>query len=81
VGSRGSSVSIMSDYGLDDQAIGVRYPAEVEGFLPLASVQTGSLANSASYPVGAGGPFPGAKARPGRDADFSPPSSAEVKNE
>jgi hypothetical protein len=27
------------------------------------------------------GPFPGAKARPGRDADHSPPSSAEVKNE
>jgi hypothetical protein len=28
-----------------------------------------------------GGPFPGGKARPGRDADHSPPSSAEVKNE
>jgi hypothetical protein len=27
-----------------------------------------------------GGPFPGGKARPGRDADHSPPSSAEVKN-
>jgi len=27
------------------------------------------------------GPFPGGKARPGRDADHSPPSSAEVKNE
>jgi hypothetical protein len=27
------------------------------------------------------GPFPGAKARPGRDADHSPPSSAEVVNE
>jgi hypothetical protein len=31
--------------------------------------------------MGTGGPFPGGKARPGRDADHSPPSSAEVKNE
>jgi hypothetical protein len=31
--------------------------------------------------MGTGGPFPGAKVRPGRDADHSPPSSAEVKNE
>jgi hypothetical protein len=28
-----------------------------------------------------GGPFSGGKARPGRDADHSPPSSAEVENE
>jgi hypothetical protein len=28
-----------------------------------------------------GGPFPGGKARPGRDADHSSPSSAEVVNE
>jgi hypothetical protein len=31
------------------------------------------------HPMGTGGPFPGGKARPGRDADHSPPSSAEVK--
>jgi hypothetical protein len=31
--------------------------------------------------MGTGGPFPGGKARPGREADHSPPSSAEVKNE
>jgi hypothetical protein len=31
--------------------------------------------------MGTGGPFPGGKARPGRDADHSPPYSAEVKNE
>jgi hypothetical protein len=31
--------------------------------------------------MGTGGPFPGAKARPGRDADHSPPSSVEVENE
>jgi hypothetical protein len=31
-------------------------------------------------PMGTGGPFLGGKARPGRDADHSPPSSAEVGN-
>jgi hypothetical protein len=31
--------------------------------------------------MGTGGPVPGAKARPGRDADHSPPSSAEVEND
>jgi hypothetical protein len=33
----------------------------------------------ASYPVGTMGPLPGAKWS-GREADHSPPSSAEVKN-
>jgi hypothetical protein len=31
--------------------------------------------------MGTGGPFPGGKARLGRDADHSPLSSAEVVNE
>jgi hypothetical protein len=31
--------------------------------------------------MGTAGPFPGNKARPGRDTDHSPPSSAEVVNE
>jgi hypothetical protein len=31
--------------------------------------------------MGAGSPFPRGNARPGRDADRSPPSSAEVDNE
>jgi hypothetical protein len=31
--------------------------------------------------TGGGGPFPGGKARPGRDADHSPPSSAEAVND
>jgi hypothetical protein len=44
-------------------------------------VQTGSGAHPVSYPVGTGSPFPGGKARPGRDADHSPQSSAEVKYE
>jgi hypothetical protein len=71
----------MSDNGLDDRATGVRSPAGVKDFSSSLCVQTGSGAHPASCPMGTGGPFPGAKARPGRGADHSPPSSAEVKNE
>jgi hypothetical protein len=69
VGSRGSSGSTVSDYGLDDRAIGVRSPAGTEDFTSILCVQTGSEAHPASCTMGTGGPFPGAKARPGRDAD------------
>jgi hypothetical protein len=79
--SRGSSVSIVSDYGLDDRAIGVRFPAGAKDFSFNLCVQTGSGAHPASCPMGTGGSFPGEKARPGRDADHSPPSSVEVENE
>jgi hypothetical protein len=79
--SRVSSGSIVSDYGLDDRAIGVRSPAGAKDFSSHICVQTGSGAHPASCTVGTGGPFPGGKARPGRDADHSPPSSAEVVNE
>jgi hypothetical protein len=79
--SRGSSGSIVSDYGLDARVIEVRSPTVAEDFSSSPCVQTGSEAHLASYPVGTGGPFPGSKARPGRDADHSPPSSAEVKYE
>jgi hypothetical protein len=44
-------------------------------------VQTGSGAHPASCKMGTGGSFPEGKARPGRDADHSPRSSADVKNE
>jgi hypothetical protein len=70
----------MSDYGLDDRAIEVRSPTGAD-FSSRPCVQTGSGTHPASYPMGTGGSFPGGKARPGRDADHSPPSSAEVKNE
>jgi hypothetical protein len=76
-----SSGSIVSDYGLDDRAIEVRSPAETKDFSSILCVQTGSGAHPASCPMGTGGPFPRGKARPGRDADHSPPSSAEVVNE
>jgi hypothetical protein len=80
-GSRVSSGSIVSDYGLDDRAIGVRSPAGAKDFSSILCVQTGSGAHPASSPMGTGGPFPGGKERPGRDADHSPPSSAEGVNE
>jgi len=71
----------VSDYGLDDRSIGVRSPAEAKDFSSNLCVQTGSGAYPASCTMGTGGLFPGGKARPGRDADHSPPSSAEVMNE
>jgi hypothetical protein len=71
----------VSDYRLDDQVIEVRSPTGAEDFSPSPCVQTGSGAHPASYPMGTGGSFPGGKAWSGRDADHSPPSSAEVKNE
>jgi hypothetical protein len=52
-----------------------------EDFSSSPCVQTGSGAHTDSYPMGTEGPFPGGKARPGCDADHSPPSSAEVKYE
>jgi hypothetical protein len=71
----------VSGYGLDDLAIEVRFPAGAEDFSSILCVQTGSGAHPASCTIGTGGPFPGDKARPGRDADHSPPSSAEDENE
>jgi hypothetical protein len=78
----GSSVSIVSDYVLDDRAIGVRSPAVAKDFSSIFCVQTGSGAHPASSVQWVPGVLsPGVKARPGRDADHSPPSSAEVVNE
>jgi hypothetical protein len=61
--------------------IGVRSPTGEEDFSSIPCVQTLSGAQPASYPMGTRGPFPGGKAQLGRDADRSPPSSAEVKYE
>jgi hypothetical protein len=71
----------VSDYGLDDRAIGVRSPAGAKDFSSSLCVQTGSGAHPASCTMGIGDPFPGGKARQGRDTDHSPPYSAEVVNE
>jgi hypothetical protein len=66
---------------ITDWTTGVRSQTEAEDFSSSLCVQTDSGAHPASCTIGTGGPFPGGKARPGRDADHLPPSSAEVKNE
>jgi hypothetical protein len=71
----------VSEYGLDNRAIGIRSPAEAKNVSSNLCVQTGSAAHPTTSTMGTGGPFPGGKERPGRDADHSPPSSAEVKND
>jgi hypothetical protein len=70
---RHSSVSMVSDYRLDDRGL---IPGRGKGSFLLAScVQISSEAHPDSYPVGTGGPFPG------RNADHSLPFSVEVNNE
>jgi hypothetical protein len=81
VGSRVSSVSIVSHYGLDNRAIGVRSPAGAKDFSSSLCVRTDSGAHPASCTMSTVGPFPGGKARPGCDADHSPSFSAEIVNE
>jgi hypothetical protein len=76
-----SSVSIVSDYGLDDRLIEVLTPAEAKDFSSSLCVQTASEAQPVPCTIGTRGPIPRAKARPGRDADHSPPTSAEVEKE
>jgi hypothetical protein len=76
--SRGSSVSVATDYELDDRR---SIPEEAEDFSSSLCVQTGSGAHPASCTMCTGGTFPGGKPQPGRDADHSPASSAEVKYE
>jgi hypothetical protein len=59
-GSRDSAVGIATGYGLDNQGVGVRVPVG-QKFSLLHAVQTGSGAHPASYPMGTGGSFSGAK--------------------
>jgi hypothetical protein len=61
--------------------VGVRSPTEVEDFSCNFCFQTCSGVHPASCTMGTAGSFPGGKARPGRDADHSPRSGAEVKKE
>jgi hypothetical protein len=44
------------------------------------TVQTGSGAHPAFYPMGTGGQFSQGVKQPGHEADNSSPSSAEIKN-
>jgi hypothetical protein len=67
-------------YGLDERGIGDRFSAGTRDFPLLHSDQAGPGAHPASYTMGTESSFPGVK-RLGREADHSPPSSAEVKND
>jgi hypothetical protein len=58
-----------------DWTTGARSPAEAKEFSSSLFIQTGSGAHLASYSMGTRG-----KARPRRDADHSPLSTAEVAN-
>jgi hypothetical protein len=79
--SRVSSGSIVSDYGLDDRAIGVR-SRQGQRIFPLTSVSRPALGPTQPPVQWVPGVLsPGVKPRPGRDADHSPLSSAEVVNE
>jgi hypothetical protein len=70
---------IEAGYGLDDRDSRVRFPAWAGNFSLHHRVQNGSGAHPDSYPMGIGSPSLEVK-RPEREADHSPPSSAEVKN-
>jgi hypothetical protein len=63
--SRVSSGSIVSDYGLDDRAIGVRSLEGAKDFSSSLCIQTGSGAHPASCTMGTGGPYPGGKSAAG----------------
>jgi hypothetical protein len=72
-----SAVGIAIGYWLGDRGFGVRVPVGQE-FSLLQIVKTGTGANPTSYPMGTGALSPRVK-RPGREADYSFPASAEVK--
>jgi hypothetical protein len=76
--SRDSAVGIEIGDGLNDLGVGVRVPVRAS-FSLLHVVQIGSGAHPASYLMVAGALSPEVK-RLGREADHSPPTSAEVKN-
>jgi hypothetical protein len=57
--------------GLDDRAIQVGSPAEAKDFSSDLRVLSSSGAHASFCPMGTEGPFPGGRARPGRDCDHS----------
>jgi hypothetical protein len=71
-------VCVIALGGLDDWGSTVIFPAGAGNFSLHHRVQHGSGAHPSSYPMGTGALSLEVK-RPGREADHSPPSSAEVK--
>jgi hypothetical protein len=77
-----SSGSTVSGYGLDDRVFEVQSPTEAKRiFSSSVCGQNGSEAHPASCRISSRGPFPEGKAGPGRNADHSHTSSADVFNE
>jgi hypothetical protein len=76
--ARDSSVGIATGYGLDDPGGGSSSPGRVKNFHLYISSRPALGSTPTSYKMGTGGSFPGVK-RQGREADHSPPTSAEVK--
>jgi hypothetical protein len=60
--SRDTSVRTVTNYGLDDRKIGVRFPAAAVNFSLRRRVQTGSGVHLASYPMVTVGSVSGGKA-------------------
>jgi hypothetical protein len=77
--SRDSSVGTALGYGLDDRGSRVRFPAGTGNFSLPHRVQNSSGTDPASYYMGRGALSLKVE-RPEREADHSPPCSAEVKN-
>jgi hypothetical protein len=75
--SRYSVVSLATGCGLDYRWVGIRVPVELRIFSSPRRPDR-LWGYPASYPMGTGGSFPGIKAA-GREADHSPPTSAEDK--
>jgi hypothetical protein len=72
-----SVVRIAIGHGHDDRVVGVRVPVGSRIFSP-SHLQPVSGVHPTSYPMGTGGFLPAVN-RLGREADHSPPTSAEVK--
>jgi hypothetical protein len=77
--SRDSAVDIAPAYGLDDRGVGVRVPVRSRIFSsPYRPDRLWDPPRLLSNGYGGGVLSPGVK-RQGREADHSPPASAEVK--
>jgi hypothetical protein len=77
----GLAQAVVSDYGLDDRAIGVQSRAGAKDFSSNLCVQTVSGAHPASCTMGTGDPFPEGKNVAGAWRWPLTPSSAEVDKE
>jgi hypothetical protein len=77
--SRGSSVSIVTDYGLDDRGFDPRQRQRIFLLAPASRPALVPTQPPVQWVPGVLSPW--GKVRPGRDADHSPPSSVVAKNE